>query len=315
MHKQKMGNNVGALADKIREFHSKDELEIEFYTSIFNKLSEKKLLDTNFLSYISNKDSCVQRLSELLLTEYCLSSIEDLNPSKDFGPDITFNYQNKTVNIEIVTPIKVQQKEAIERVFSPVSFNNFISRDTNTTKIISVPDKESLHPRITSVCKDKCEKFNKYIPQVVKSDDINIICINLGFIENYTYIGFAYLKNLFIKQEIIRIELDEGNQVSHDIAEENFWVRKSEDVIFPSSYLDNNKIFDSIDAVWIIAANEDSFHKIKLKQFYDEEKAKNMIYTRNQTTLFKELISTLSINPYESDYFINYIRENKKLPD
>lgn len=309
-----MNNDINILADKIRKFYSKNELKIEFYTSIFNKLNEKKLLDTNFLSYISDKDSCAQRLSELLVTEYCFSSV-DLNPSKNFGPDITFNYQNKTINIELVTPVKVEQEEKIERVYSPVSFDNSISRYTGNTRPVLVPDKESLHPRITSVCKDKCEIFNNYIPQIVKTDDINIICINLGFIENYTYIDFAYLKNLFIKQEIIRIELDEDNQVSHDIVEENFLVRKSEDVIFPSSYLDNNKIFDSIDAVWVIAVNENSFHKIKSQQFYDGEKAKNMVYTRNQTTLFKELISTLSINPYESDYFIDYIRKHKKLPD
>lgn len=306
---------MNTFEDRIKKFHSNDESEIEFYTYLFNKLSKKKLIDSQFSSYISDRDSCAQRLSELLLTEYCLSSIGDLNPSKNFGPDITFNYQNKTINIEIVTPVKVKQREARERVYSTISFDNPISRDTNTTRLVSVPDEESLYPRITSVCKDKCEKFNKYIPQVVKNDDINIICINLGFIENHTCIDFCYLKNLFINQEIIQIDIDENNQASHDVIERNFPVIKNENITFPSSYLDNNKISHFIDGIWIIAANKDSFPKIKSKQFYDGEKAKNMIYTRNQTLLFENLISTLSINPYESDYFINYIRKNKALPD
>ncbi|MDM3841390.1 hypothetical protein ACK6V9_16190 [Proteus mirabilis] len=134
--------------------------------------------------------------------------------------------------------------------------------------------------------------------------------------ENIAYADLGYLKNIFLKQEVISAEMD-GNNISYDIENKNLWIIKNEGNVFQSSYLDNNNISDLIDGVWIIVANEDSFPKIKSKQLYyhDGEEAKNMIYKRNQASLFKQLIHDLSVNSYESVDFIQHIKDHKKLPD
>ncbi len=55
--------------------------------------------------------------------------------------------------------------------------------------------------------KEKLIKYKKYFAaNKVNDDDVNIICINVGFIENIDCVDFSNLKNLFYKQEIIRPE-------------------------------------------------------------------------------------------------------------
>ncbi|WP_048606170.1 hypothetical protein [Providencia rettgeri] len=303
------------LEEKINLFYSKDNDVIKHYSNLFNDLKNKNLIDSSFLSQFTNKDKSIQRLSELVITKYCLSSFGTLNPSKDDGPDITVSYKNNKVNIELVTPLKVQQKEMKVAVFSnELIGSSMLSRRTSRPQL--VPDTDSLHPRITSVYTDKLDAYQKYLKNgVVSKNDINIVCINLGYIENYNYIDFNYLRNLFHRQEIIQIELDEKNNASHDVFDNTFTLKKHNNTSFETSYLDNDASSEIIDGIWIIAANEKTYQNLSHEKYDTHEKAKNIIYTNNNSKQMDDLVNELHVSRYQTDYFTNYIRTHKALPN
>ena len=80
-------------------------------------MKQKNLLDSNFISQINGNENSRQRLSELLMFKYCLTSLVGPISSEDSGPDIKFKFNDRKVNIEVVTPFITTQMESLWGVF------------------------------------------------------------------------------------------------------------------------------------------------------------------------------------------------------
>ncbi|MER0045466.1 hypothetical protein ABRP56_03400 [Pectobacterium odoriferum] len=309
--------DISHFHDAIKRHYTTDENSINFYSEIFNETKNENLLDSNFITQMSSLDKTLQRLSELLILKYCKDSLSSIGVkinSKDEGPDISFNFSEKKINIEIITPIQVDQKKSSLALFSNESPSNPVAERRGSVEQY-IPEMESLHARITGSLKEKSEKYEKYLSkETINPDDFNIVCINLGFIKNNEFIDYNYLKNLFKKQEVIMINIDENKNITHSIEDRDFHVHKKNLTNFRSSYFDN-KEYLHIDGVWIISCNEKNFKFIKNIYFDKFEKCKNILYANGNEIIHKDLTSILSINEPEKDYFTNYIRKNGKLPD
>ncbi|MFP1784468.1 hypothetical protein [Lonsdalea quercina] len=193
---------ISKFTDALKKYYSSEEKVINFYLKLFHEMKEKKLLDSNFISQMSDHDKTLHRLSELLIFKYCLTAPENEISSNNIGPDIIIKLDNIKINIEIVTPVKVSQKRASMRVFNYSPYPSSEPSDYSVPQ--DIPDVISLHPRITNALTKKSDRYKEYLTKnIVSSNDVNIVCINIGFIENNNLIDFEQLKNLFHKQEVI----------------------------------------------------------------------------------------------------------------
>jgi len=304
--------NYSKFVDAIKTHYTENESIISFYLELIGEIDEKGLLDSNFISQMDSYDKTLQRLSELMMFKYCYVPKTGNIISQDKGPDITFSIEESKVNIEVITPIKVTQLKSsvAEFVITPDPLSN---KKQSVEQFI--PEMSSLHARITSSLKSKSEIYEGYISSgVVNRNDINIVCINLGFIKNHEFIDYPYLKNIFKKQEVIVIDLDEQKNVSHQVDDYTFSVTKETGVTFQTSYFDNEQ-YPHIDGVWIISCNEKNINNIKKKKYESFERCKNMLYLNGGNKSLESIISVLEINKPETDAFTNYIRTHGKLPN
>lgn len=301
------------FTDAVKKYYTSNEKVIDFYLELLYEAKNNNLLDGNFISQMSDHDKTLHRLSELLMFKYCLaSSITEIS-SENIGPDIIIQLDDIKINIEIITPIKVSQKRSSMRVFNCTPYPS--SEPSNYSVPQDIPDMNSLHPRITNALTKKSDKYREYLTDgIVSSDDVNIVCINIGFIENVDLVDFPYLKNLFYKQEVICIDIDNDSNVSHSIEDNDFNVIKENNTIYKTSYLDN-EIYPHIDAVWLICCNDKNLDYLKKLKYNEFEMYKNIIYRNNETKVPESLLSALCINKPPRNSFNDYIRENGKLPN
>ncbi|WP_423205107.1 hypothetical protein PGC34_07450 [Pseudomonas kribbensis] len=291
----------------IKKFHSSEPKTLDFYSSLLIEMNKKKLLDENFISQMSNHDKTIQRLSELLIFKYSTQLIDTEIHSKKFGPDLTFEFNDRTVNIEIVTPLIVTQEKVSLRQYS-FSLNDGPKAPTPTEAF--KPKTESLHERISSTLTSKCKVYDRYLQKKkVSTNDVNIICINVGFIHGDDLIDFQYMRHIFEKQAGIHINIDEENNASFSVLDLDFYVTKDTGVKFTTSYFDNMK-HPHIDGVWIISCNENSLDTIK--NTYDLYK--NVMYKNANSKIDNAMLSRLCINTPQPDLFADHIRKHRSLP-
>lgn len=291
----------------ISEHHSSEPDTLDFYSSLLLEMSRKNLLDTDFISQMSERDKTLQRLSELLILKYCTQSIDTEIFSENEGPDIIFKYDNRNINIEIVTPIFTKQEKAYVRQYT---YSKISDPTPPTYKEICKPTIESMHERITGPFTGKCKKFKRYLETNKISDtDTNIVCINVGFIKNIDSIDFQYLKNLFQKQAVIHMSIDKEHNTKLSILDVDFHVKKDKGVVFPTSYFDN-AAYPHIDGAWIINCNDRTISTLKTTC----APYTNIMYQATHSKIKKSMLSSLRINSPEPDGYIDEIREHKRLP-
>jgi len=291
----------------IKQFHTSESDSLEFYSSLLTEMDKRKLLDENFISQMSDHDKTIQRLSELLILKYCTRSIDTEIYSEKAGPDIIFKFAERTVNIEIVTPLIVTQEKTFLRQYG-------FSLDGGPTAPTSIeafkPKTESLHERITSTLTSKCKVYDRYLQEKkVSPSDVNIICINIGFIQDEDLIDFQHIRYLFEKQAGIHVDIDEDKNASFSVLDLDLHVRKSTGVEFITSYFDNMQ-HPHIDGVWIISCNEKSLNTIR--NTYDL--FKNVMYKNVNSKIDDTMLTKLRINTPQLDYFADHIRKHGTLP-
>ncbi|WP_122679376.1 hypothetical protein [Pseudomonas viridiflava] len=295
----------------VRDHYTSDERIIDFYSKLYGKMLEKKLLDSNFVSQMSDHEKTMHRLSELVILEYCICCVKDI-VSKNEGPDLAFELEGRRVNVEIITPIKVALTESkIAQYVFPTPKGQSFSRGSLD---VSVPVISSVHERITGALKAKAEKYQEYLAKKTVSDgDANIVCINLGFMEGGEYIDYSYLKNIFSRQAAIHLEVGQEGEVSAQVMDHDFLVTKKNKTILKTSYFDNSE-FGHIDGVWLLCCNEKNLSTIK--DLHPNNSASNVIYQSRESIIPPALLTVLRINsPQQEEDFISQIRIKKRLPE
>ncbi|WP_122283609.1 hypothetical protein [Pseudomonas syringae group genomosp. 3] len=291
----------------IKKFHTSESSSLELYFSLLLEMDNRKLLDENFISQMSDHDKTIQRLSELLILKYCINSTHNKIYSKKDGPDIAFKFGDRTVNIELVIPLIVSQEKISLRQYC-------YSLNGGPTAPISIeaskPKTESLYERITSTLTSKCRVYDEYLhKKKISTSDVNIICINIGFIQENDLIDFENIRYLFEKQVGIHINIDEEKNLSPSALDLDFYVKKDTGVEFTTSYFDNMK-HPQIDGVWIISCNENSLNTIK--NTYDPYR--NMMYKNVNSKIDNTMLTSLRINTPQPDSFAEHIRKQGSLP-
>lgn len=303
--------NATGFTNAVIKHYTSIKSTIEIYSGLYAKMHEMNLLDSNFVSQMSDPEKTVQRLSELVLLDHCTRCVSGIE-SKNKGPDITFSFDDQKVNIEIITPVKVILSKSN---FPQYVFPAPLGQSTNRGSIeVSVPVMSSLHERITGALKEKADKYQAYLAKGTVSDgDTNIVCINIGFIQGMEYIDYSYLRNLFKRQAAIHLEIGGKNEVSAQIIDQDFHVTKKNDTVFKTSYFDNSE-FDHVDGVWLISCNGQNINSISSKM-HPNISDRNVMYNNHQSKISDSLLSTMKINsPQQEEDFIAQIRVNNKLP-
>lgn len=303
--------NATEFTKAIINYYSIDEKTIDFYSKLYFKMHEKKLLDSNFVSQMSDREKTMHRLSELVILEHCSRCLNDIS-SKNKGPDFTFEFESKKINVEIITPIQVTLKKSqfTQYIFPPPQ-----GQSPNRGSVdVNVPEMSSLHERITGALKAKVDKYQEYLEKkTVDDSDTNIVCINLGFIEGSDHIDYPYLKNLFTKQAAVHLEIGSDSEVSAKIIDHDFIVVKLNKTVLTTSYFDNFK-FDHVDGIWLTCCNEKNLNTFSNNLFPDNSDS-NVLYHNYKSKIPSSLLSILQINsPHQEEDFIAKIRVDKKIP-
>jgi hypothetical protein len=298
------------FARAARDHYTSDERIIELYSALYDEMHNKNLLDANFISQMSCREKTIQRLSELIILKYCTRSIKEIS-SKKKGPDIIFNFETHSVNIEVITPVQATQKKS---KFAQFSFPPRREQATPRSIVnVYIPEMNSLHARITGALKEKAEKYKTYLTnKTIQHSDINIICINIGFIEGNDLIDYPYLKNLFTRQAAIHIEINQEKKNSPKIIDLDFQVTKENNTILKTSYFDNSE-FAHIDGAWIISCNEKNLNTIAQK-LHPTNADRNVMHQNINSRIPASLLSALQINSPQQEDFIQHIRAHGELP-
>lgn len=291
----------------IKKFHTSEPGSLELYSSLLTEMDKRKLLDENFISQMSDHDKTIQRLSELLILKYCTNSINTDIHSEEEGPDIIFKFGDSTINIEIVTPLIVTQEKVSLRQYG-FSLDSGPTAPTSTEAF--KPRTESLHERITSTLTSKCKAYSRYLHKnTISPSDVNIICINIGFIPDEDLIDFHNIRYLFERQPGIHIDIDEERNASFSVLDLDLHVTKSTGVKFITSYFDNME-HQHIDGAWIISCNEKNLDTIR--NSYNPHK--NIMYKNAKSKIHETMLSHLKINTPEPDHFSDHIKKHGSLP-
>lgn len=292
--------------DAIEKYYTADKSVALFYSKLLCEMVQKNLVDTNFVSQMNDLENTRQRLSELLVVKHCVDSGLALFENKKKAPDIIFEFGGRNVNIELVTPVKVAMGKLS---FSQVDCTpfNYGELKRGSTKTLA-PDIDSLHARITSCLRDKADKFGRYISDgAVSLNDVNIVCINLGFIEGNEFIDYPYLRNIFHRQAAIHVDVDAEMNVSYEVLDFDFCVTKNEKVVLTTSYFDNED-YAHIDGVWLVGCNEGTKDYIK-NPIYSHDCYQSVLYRREGSKVSQSLLSVLNINSPVEESFVEGVRK------
>lgn len=306
---------VFKLMKKVSEFKKKlqsldiHEECIEYYASLYDKI-EDPLLDKNYISKISDLDTLKQRLSELVII-YTFSEFDDISISgREDGPDLIIDNNGKKINIEIVTPLKI---DVVDEKFKVLNSN-----DGQTSKYISMVEDRSLRTRVSSTFKSKVEQFDRWIKKgIVKENDINIILINLGFVDHIINEQLKNLRHVFYADVNTIIDCTIDSNLNNDIPVRvepyNTKIKKNitSPTILTQSYFDSDEINTNyISGVIIMQTKEHFNNKYRMNgigSLYKNEKAK--IQINNEL----DFLSRYIIDVPKYDYFTKQLMKTGKI--
>ncbi len=170
-----------------KQFEPLGNIVAEFLSEVTKDYIENKLADNHFIKEFesSNKYSYEQRLSEIL---FYLRLQEDgfHISSKDEGPDFKAKKHNQTYWFEVVTPEPNKESVPFIHDINSHLFPNGSKQASNAMRNLI---------RISSVIKDKNEKFIKYKENgIIKENEPCIIVINDSLLQpfNRSMIGLTH---------------------------------------------------------------------------------------------------------------------------
>ncbi|MFQ2178123.1 hypothetical protein ACK33V_13015 [Aeromonas veronii] len=192
--------NTIKFKEKISNLHVSDD-DVEKFSLLYDSIPEG-ILDHNFINSITTEVNLKQRLSELNISYAFYHQFTDAVSGQGKGPDLTINLKDKKINMEIVTPLLVDDREGKCMVFDNI-------REPYSSTI-TVVEENSFRLRISSVFDSKLKQFKGWINDgLVSEDDINIICINIGYIDNIINGDMDSLWRVFYKDVAWRIVYSE----------------------------------------------------------------------------------------------------------
>ncbi|MBL1351723.1 MAG: hypothetical protein COA61_000065 [Zetaproteobacteria bacterium] len=225
-----MSNQLNIKLNTLDYFQDKKSI-IPSYIEAYKKIPNG-VLDDNFVKKILD-NGVESRLSEISVTHF-ISTLGFTNLSgKSNGPDLIIETKAGNCNIEIVTPIKTEStKEQYEH------FNCI--QGTRDIKIIDIVDDMSLKTRVSSVYQAKLEQYNKWAAkEVISPKDVNLILINLGYIEGLVTNSLELLWSVFFDRDEVLVEYNNENNVSVSVNKYPAKVKKKGGTEFPQSYFDH----------------------------------------------------------------------------
>ncbi|MFQ2606812.1 hypothetical protein ACK3ZW_07990 [Aeromonas caviae] len=235
--------DINKFKEKISSLHVSD-YDVEKFALLYNEIPEG-ILDRNFIENITTDVNLKQRLSELNLSYVFCHQFTDAVSGQGKGPDLTICTKDKRINIEIVTPLLVDGKEGRCMVF-----DNKIEPYSST---ITVVEEDSFRLRISSVFDSKLKQFKGWINDgLVSEHDINIICINIGYIDNLANGDMDSLWRVFYKDVMLNIVYSDDFQTcKYELTPFDNIIMKDGDIDKPikQNYFEN----DDIDTSFISA--------------------------------------------------------------
>ncbi|ENO7843934.1 hypothetical protein HPY15_15150 [Vibrio cholerae] len=290
---------------KIEEFRKKlNEFSIEGVDSEECIYMLKSLpigvLDKDFTKKIVSPDTLKARLSELFVSMmFHRKKVENLT-GKDDGPDVIFDFDSKKYNVEVVTPLEVEKQKGKFRVFSP--------NDSPSCEDGEIVDANSFKLRVSSVFKSKVKQFEKWINKgIVESGDVNIICINIGFIDSLMLGDMDSLWRVFYNEQVVLISGQDEENIYCELYENPTSVNKK-DKQLKQSYFNTEEIdCGNIDGVLLVNIKKPTSAEER-SIFFESPSAK-----LNVGNIFKNDILNFIVHRHPDHYLLDQIRQNGKV--
>lgn len=279
-------------------------LDIEKCISIFKDLP-RGILDKDFIKKIASIDSLKSRLSELYMANlFSKLDVKNLSGKED-GPDLIFKFENFNINIEVVTPLLVEHTLGKFKVFK--------HGEDPHTELIEIVDSHSFKARISSVFKSKVEQYKKWSKKnKIKEDDLNIICINIGFMNSVIRGDMDDLWRVFYNEQIICIEESDNDYLYCRIREKPTNVSKIKEdttINLDQSYYETTEIDTGrISAVLLVNMDNPEFMN-ELGILFNNPKSEV-----NINNFFGKYPLLFKIHRHPDHYTLEQIRQNGKLP-
>ncbi|WP_165431655.1 hypothetical protein [Atlantibacter hermannii] len=236
--------------------------DYEGYIDAYNLLYSKGLLDSNYVEQCVNRDRFVDRISELLIGYKISAFFSDGITSYDEGPDLRIEFSGKKYNIEIITPSNIIEKESKPVQVFTFDIKGLSSKSTSSSFFIN---DNNFQLKVGSAVFTKAKAFNKYLANnVIQSNDINIICVNVGFFTDIYDVNLISLKHLFYNYEVINLDSEYNiGGINAQITGGPKLLEKNDiegnDTSFLASIFENgpdSEIYSNINAVLIYNEND-----------------------------------------------------------
>lgn len=297
-----MEKEIINFKDKLYKFLDLQERELSVCIDIYTKLLPLKIIDSKLSSRISSIPEAKQRLSEVLLTYKIYKKLPTKLNSSDSGPDLVFEIDNVKLNIEIVTPCVVNIVQVPATSFTLSSDNQ---RSERSNIQINVADSNHFLERVSGALTKKIQQFTDWISTgIVNVNDINIICINVGFYENLLIGEENEISKILYDQELISLDVSEEKTISAEVVPFTTILNKTTGKKFKASFLDNG--MDGVDLSFL--------HGVLIYRIggTSELNNKGMFYPNG--SIEPKILDIISANKHSGDYLSNYIRQYGTLP-
>ena len=294
-----------SLESKLSEFEMSKE-DIDYCVDLYRSLPNG-VLDKSFIEKITTNDldSLSHRLSELFVSNLFYEKYQSLLSGLDNGPDLILNIDSRRVNIEIITPCLVENTKSNIAVFED---GNKIR-----SKPIDVVEINSFKLRISSSFRTKLSQFEKWkVKNIVSSDDINLILINIGFMENILHGNIEELRHVFYKETTIVLHRDEQG-VHVEFVEFDTHAKKQshgdeEEKLLTQSYFESNQFETDIISGVIVTDINNLINKRTYG--YNGIIFKNSCNTDSTDAILDSLNLPFKIYEHPDKYFMEQIKNN-----
>ncbi|MBM1020218.1 hypothetical protein EIC82_03855 [Enterobacter sp. A11] len=255
-----------------RNFYFTDQ-EIESLANAFSEMYRSGLIGNDFLPKLGGgKDQSCQALSELQLFRFFQEhgfKPQKIGSQKKGVPDFLVKLNNVEIVVELITPMRVDTENASFSHFESTTENGRpVFKRKGSIDVVQLK-KDSLFEVISSCIHTKMKQFRKYLSDDVKVIDeshVNIICINLGFIDGVDEVDFHFFNSLYglIATHIeIEVDMDGQSFVSskQNIKYDHTFIKNNGTCVNGSVFsegLDDAIINDYtiISGIWFICLNE-----------------------------------------------------------
>lgn len=258
------------------------------------------VLDKDFTKKIVSQDTLKARLSELFVSMvFHRKKVENLT-GKDDGPDVIFDFDSKKYNVEVVTPLEVEKQQGKFKVFSPNTPPSY--------KYDETVDVNSFKLRVSSVFKSKVEQFDKWINKgKVDSADVNIICINIGFIDSLMWGDMESLWRVFYNEQGVIITGQDEQYIYCELYEAPTGVNKK-DKELKQSYFNTEEI-DSSNIGGVLLVNIKKPNSAEERGIFFENPSAKL----NIGNIFQNDILNFIVHRHPEHYFLEQIRQHGKV--